>query len=1163
MDKKTLQYSILEKHYQPEKWLEVLKEYFGVKTLHRQPQQVLLPSNDIADLGIELGSFYTSDERLVGLYEIQLKPNVVIERNRVGLRSLLRNVYKYDVDAALIVFVQKEKWRFSYVSEIRTEDGKKSTEPKRYTYLFGEEESCRTAADRFEKLKEKQICLNDLFEAFSIEKLNKEFFKKYKDFYERFWRYLADDEKYYELLSDSGQEDKEKKEKPLRDFSKILLGRIVFLHFLQKKGWLGVPADKKDWTGGSKKYLQTLFGNCAKKDKFHSSELRTLFFETLNTSRVNDIAPASLGKNIKIPYLNGGLFDRDISFENKIDFPAEMFSQLLEFFEQYNFTIDENDPYDGEVGIDPEMLGHIFENLLEENRDRGAFYTPKEIVHYMCHESLIQYLRTHLPECTEDESPATKALENFIRNGVIGDRHDRKNFIVQQAKRIEKLLDNVKICDPAIGSGAFPMGLLQEIFRAKTSLDLTLDPAEVKRQIIQNNIYGVDIEPGAVDIARLRFWLSLVVDETEPQPLPNLDYKIMQGNSLLEQFEDISLKFERAAFEITVVKQVDLFGKVVNPQYTINEYLQTKQHTKEFDITDLEEKYFNTSNIEEKKRIRGNIESFEKQFIIEQLDERERKLEELLQHKEKEFEKDLSAVGEAKAGYLRNGKKSKEIEKQKAELSKIAKYRLRLNEIKPDEKPWFLWHLYFMEVFKDGGFDIVIGNPPYIQMQKNGGELARLYWNKGFETFDKTGDIYALFFERGTVLLKSKGLICYITSNQWLQTNYGKILKEFFINNANPKLLINFGGLKVFENATVDTSIFIAIKENCDFLLKASHFKNDFKIIQGISEYFEKNVIYLKDLDPEKWLIASDSIIKLKSKIRSSGSLLKFWDAEILRGIVTGFNEAFIVDQITKNALINEDPRNEEIIKPILRGRDVHKFALNYSDLYIIHTHNGIKDDDYHKRKSIDKWLIKPINVKDDYPSIYRYLQKFERSLTKRQDQGDDWTNLRNCTYFEKFEQPKIIYPETTVRRSEFFLDTEGYFIDKTCFMITGDKLHFLTAVLASKCIEWYLETELRLLGKNSIQYSKQYIENVPIPGIEDDSIYVNLIEIIQDRKKDKIDSSKWENKIDALVFHLYKFTETEMIQVLDTFKDLSIKDRNQIQNEYWNIANNKFQTEV
>ena len=225
-----------------------------------------------------------------------------------------------------------------------------------------------------------------MFDAFSVEKLNKDFFKPYKEFYERFWKYLADNKPYYKLLYDKRQDDDIKKEKPIRDFAKKLLGRIVFLQFLQKKGWMGVPISspvgggrERAWKGGNTKFLQSLFAKSSNQSKFHSKELRTLFFETLNERRKNDLAPASLGKDIKISYLNGGLFEKDISFANDIDFPEDLFAKLLDFFEQYNFTIDENDPYDSEVGIDPEMLGHIFENLLEENREKGAFYTPKEI----------------------------------------------------------------------------------------------------------------------------------------------------------------------------------------------------------------------------------------------------------------------------------------------------------------------------------------------------------------------------------------------------------------------------------------------------------------------------------------------------------------------------------------------------------------------------------------------------------------------------------------------------------------------------------------------------------------------------------------------------------------------------------------------------------------
>ncbi|MBX9641944.1 MAG: hypothetical protein K2X97_20140, partial [Mycobacteriaceae bacterium] len=286
MDKKKLQTEILEASYQPEKWLEVLKLYFNAKKFHQTPQAIILPSNDLAETAAEIGSFYTADERLIGIYEVNLTPKAWIGKNRVGLRNLLRQVYKYDVDAALIVFVQDKKWRFSYVSEVRTEDGKRETEPKRYTYLFGRGESCRTAADRFDKLKGKPIYLNDLFDAFSVEKLNKDFFKSYKEFFESFSNHLAANKNYRKIILGSTAELekswKDEKAKPIRDFSKKLLGRIVFLQFLQKKGWMGVPASNKDWVGGDAKFLQNLFLTYSDQEHFHSKALKILFFETLN-----------------------------------------------------------------------------------------------------------------------------------------------------------------------------------------------------------------------------------------------------------------------------------------------------------------------------------------------------------------------------------------------------------------------------------------------------------------------------------------------------------------------------------------------------------------------------------------------------------------------------------------------------------------------------------------------------------------------------------------------------------------------------------------------------------------------------------------------------------------------------------------------------------------
>ena len=779
MDFNTVRYN-LQQPYLQSNWQEWLHYIFGQQlNIETQPEKIAIQKGNAISIN-RFASIALSDDKSIAVLDIKTTKDVQIARNRVALREIVFKLIDQHKYHGLIVFYQSDDtsqldYRLSFISSQTSidEDGNittQSTNAKRYSFILGANESCNTATNRLLDLKnrvpkfkafelQKGISLKDVTDTFSVEALNNEFFKKYKDIhYKRFCEYIANKETYANVLLNIDEADIAKQQKPIRDFVKKMLGRIVFLHFLQKKGWLGCPANSNAWIGGDKMFMLNLFGNSIDKENFYSNTLTALFYKTLNQKRKNDIAPKELTATqshltIKIPFLNGGLFDDDAPQTNVFNFPIDYFKDLFYFFSQYNFTIDENSPEEQEIGIDPEMLGHIFENLLEENKDKGAFYTPKEIVHYMCQESLIQYLRTHLPECTEEESNATKAIEIFIRKNTIGDRTDKKNYIVANAKHIEAILDKVKICDPAIGSGAFPMGMLQEIFKAKTTLDLTLDKAQVKKEIIQNSIYGVDIEKGAVDIARLRFWLSLIVDEDEPQPLPNLDYKIMQGNSLLESFEDVDLstllKDDNGNEPIVYAhnEQVKLFDDVRQTlmvfdkadkqdlQKLINLYFYFEESTKT--------KYKNKADI--KQAINAIVEGKLKAHFY-------------LQKNKYEAEKT-----EANKGITANAIKPTDpkgiIDKKTKNLALVTKklddieykithltdilYKLNKWENEDKERPYFLWHTYFKDVFDNGGFDIVIGNPPYVEFKKLANADKMRY--KHFKTAERKYDLYVLF----------------------------------------------------------------------------------------------------------------------------------------------------------------------------------------------------------------------------------------------------------------------------------------------------------------------------------------------------------------------------------------------------------------------------------
>lgn len=855
-------------------WKEILPLFFKKIDYFSHPENLFTNNENIIE-SKQVGTVKLDDGKQLAIFLVEVSDNINIVRNRQGLREIAAKYIDQNIiHGALAFFYNKNQvdYRFSFIAKeasIDLETGeliKGETKPKRYTYLLGANEACTTAAKRMLVLADKkekgEVSIKELKEVFSVEALNKDFFKTYKAHYEKFAKYLADEENpLRENLIDKEKDTKDKQEKPIRDFVKKLLGRIVFLQFLEKKGWMGVPVELRmtnvgmtnEWTGGDPRFLYHLFEYCPDKEHFHSKYLTVLFFKTLNTKREGDLAPEGLVhnsefeiRNCKIPYLNGGLFEPE---KNKatlaIDFPADYFKELLEFFDQYNFTIDENSPDDHEVGIDPEMLGHIFENLLEDNRDKGAFYTPKEIVQFMCKESLIQYLFNYESEQLRITNEDWKtAIEKFIRfhtvDTVLADK--------EVALIVNQKLDDIKVCDPAIGSGAFPIGMLQEIFEAKRFIypylktNQDFKPAEVKKNIIQNSIYGVDLEKGAVDIAQLRFWLSLVVDELNPHPLPNLDYKIMQGNSLLESFEGVDLsQMGKPKSDVQIVEpERDLFGNMKESQMKMT---FSKSETTE-KIQQLIKRFFSIEKAEDKKAIRDEINQLVLQHIEYNIELRENQLN--------------SFINEAGNPNNLTKNAKKKYDGYVADLDKIQATKAKLLKIQEtDERPYFLWHLYFKDVFDQGGFDVMIGNPPYIQLQKMGKE-ADILQEAGFETFARTGDIYCLFYEKGIDLLKkNEGVLSYITSNSWMKTKYGESLRKFFVEKTNPIKLLNFEDTQIFPSATVEVNILIAKRESWNKKLEAVAVKGDYKVGTSINDYLNKNSIILDDLSKESWVILS------------------------------------------------------------------------------------------------------------------------------------------------------------------------------------------------------------------------------------------------------------------------------------------------------------------
>jgi hypothetical protein len=742
------------------------------------------------------------------IFDVTVSDRVMMERNRVNIQRLIRKVMENYSSAFMLFHYENDTrwdWRFTFCHKKGSQ--KEVTDSKRYTFLLGPGQSCRTAAENFIKLYENRdtLDMSKIEGAFSVEALTNEFFGKYKEEYDKFVeyitgkRYVKRDNKYVEAIIHEPHPTLypcfSNNDKLVRDYVKKMLGRIVFLHFLQKKGWLGVPYNE-EWGNGDRNFMLNLFKNATEKQKenFLDEVLEGLFAEGLDCNRAekSDLYDTKVEglRKCRIPYLNGGLFERDYLDELAVRFPAEYFDSLLTMLSLYNFTIDENDPNDAEVGVDPEMLGRIFENLLEDNKDKGAFYTPKEIVQYMCRESLIAYLQTDQNE--EDK-------EN-IRKFVI--THDAEPLGDLKADIEQKLLD-VKICDPAIGSGAFPMGLLRELFFCRSAIDpnITEYAADIKRYIIQNNIYGVDIERGAVDIARLRFWLALIVEEKTPEALPNLDFKIMQGNSLLESYEGIDLSKLATMSDLQIYEpQRNLFGEL-EEQQSKKIFTQTDK-LKEFQ-TNLK-RYFEVTAHDERALLRQSFDDYVRHTIIYTLDTYKR-------GEEKKVEQILLST-------TLTDKQKKTIAEAEKNIEHYKNVIVSVQNMELPNSQFFLWHTWFHDVFSrpsKEGFDIVIGNPPY--GAKYDSQTKRCYKNayvtaKSIRGLQKGSlDTYTLFIELGYNLLRRDGSFAYIVPISLTSSDSLTGVHRILMGNCDCIYISSYAvrPKPVFENAVVNTSILL------------------------------------------------------------------------------------------------------------------------------------------------------------------------------------------------------------------------------------------------------------------------------------------------------------------------------------------------------------------
>ena len=1144
---------LLQKRYNSKNWQEILESIFPSVSFFIKPEIISVKNEKVKSF-LQKGLVRLHDGKNLAVFEVILDEGINLLKNRVALRNLTtRFIDEAGTHGVLVIYDQgKSNYRFTFVAKDSgfSDTGgfvKFETESKRYTYILGEGESCRTAAERFARLANRRdkVTISDVMHAFSVEQLSNEFFKKYKDHYQLFTDFLLSTNHKVSIFNGN--------EKSIRDFVKKLLGRIVFLYFVQKKGWLG--AKSTNYKDGDYNFMMNFWEQSGKNESFYPNYLYPLFFEGISKRRENDDYLLPNDVVCKIPYLNGGLFEQDEIEPLFITFPPSFFESLFDFFSSYNFTIDENDPEEHEIGIDPEMLGHIFENLLEDNKDKGAYYTPKEVVKHMTQECLIEYLLSNINSSgTVLSTDEIDALRSFVKYKLKGDELNEsllnekglasfyKNqirFIANYGSQINSLLDSIKICDPAIGSGAFPVGLLNEIYHCKIVLNNTFLPEErfsVKKHIIENSIYGVDIEKGAVDIARLRFWLSLIIDQEHPSALPNFDYKIVIGDSVVSRLDDDPIEIDWNLKDTSH----GLFGE---------EFAQHKAVLLK-EISEKQKEFFNPDSA--KNNLSSEIRHLKIELLINQLN----------------LMINTKGIETKPSGLSQNIVEQTNLYLKTIQWKNCIKKLTDLQSLPDKSLNYFDWKLDFPEVMNDAiseksGFDIVIGNPPYIG-EKGNKHIFKVI-RQGFlkEYYMGKVDIFYFFMHLGISLLKEKGTLSYITTNYYLTADGARILRRELRSKTKLFKLINFNEFKVFNSAKGQHNMITFLSKSnddreCNVLVSTSSKSGDSNKLMSFLDcksdemfYYktksndlfegEENYIRLKVID-----IKSDSLISLESILEKMQiDHKKLGDiCNVNIGMRTG------ADKVSPKHLadFNIDAEKGDGIY-VLSKEEVNKIGFNTEESKLLFPF--FKNSDIRKYKVKEKnnlFLLGVIypDLKDldekKYPNISKHLMKFEKILRNRKSNDNGLLNVIEQGYWWAFtlrqldfDAPKIISPQRSLSNTFGYTEVTWYASMDVYYITEKNRdvnLKYILALLNSRLYYYWLYSKGKRKG-NSLELYQTPLSHVPIKIIDKPS-QLKYVTVVDDILDGRIDAEKGSRIIDQMVYKLYNL-DNEEIQIIDS----------------------------